>query len=37
MPRIRCSLAGGKWEGVEPITVEELTSLGFEATVHGLG
>ncbi len=37
MPRIGCGLAGGTREEVEPIILEELTSRGVEATVHGLG
>jgi O-acetyl-ADP-ribose deacetylase (regulator of RNase III) len=34
MPRIGCGLAGGKWEEVEPIILEELASRGVEATVY---
>ena len=37
MPRIGCGLADGTREEVEPIILEELTSRGVEATVHGLG
>lgn len=34
MPRIVCGLAGGKWEEIEPIITEELTSKGVEVTVY---
>lgn len=34
MPRIGCGLAGGRWEKVEPIVVEEMTSKGIEVTIY---
>ncbi len=34
MPRVGCGLAGGRWEEVEPILFEELTSQGVGATVQ---
>ena len=37
MPRIGCGLAGGRWEEVEPIISDELTSQGIEVTVYDLG
>ncbi len=37
MPRIGCGLAGGRWEQVEPIILEELVSQGVEVTVYDLG
>jgi O-acetyl-ADP-ribose deacetylase (regulator of RNase III) len=37
MPRIGCGLAGGRWEEIEPILVDELTSRGVEVTVYDLG
>lgn len=37
MPRIGCGLAGGRWEEVEPIIVDELASQGVEVTVYDLG
>jgi O-acetyl-ADP-ribose deacetylase (regulator of RNase III) len=36
MPRIGCGLAGGKWEEVEPIISEELSSVGVVVTVYDL-
>jgi O-acetyl-ADP-ribose deacetylase (regulator of RNase III) len=37
MPRIGCGLAGGRWEEIEPIIKEELTSQGIEVTVYDFG
>ena len=37
MPRIGCGLAGGRWEEIEPILADELTSQGVEVTVYDLG
>lgn len=37
MPRIGCGLAGGRWEKIEPIISDELTSHGIEVTVYDLG
>ena len=37
MPRIGCGLAGGRWEEIEPIILDELTSQGVEVTVYDLG
>lgn len=37
MPRIGCGLAGGRWEQVEPIILDELVSKGVEVTVYDLG
>jgi O-acetyl-ADP-ribose deacetylase (regulator of RNase III) len=37
MPRIGCGLAGGRWEEIEPIILDELTSRGVEVTVYDLG
>lgn len=37
MPRIGCGLAGGRWEEVEPIIVDELASRGVEVTVYDRG
>jgi O-acetyl-ADP-ribose deacetylase (regulator of RNase III) len=37
MPRIGCGLAGGSWEEVEPIIVDELTAQGVEVTVYDFG
>lgn len=34
MPRIGCGLAGGKWEKIEPILLEELTAQELETTVY---
>jgi O-acetyl-ADP-ribose deacetylase (regulator of RNase III) len=36
MPRIGCGLAGGRWEGIEPIIVEELLALGVPVAVYDL-
>ena len=36
MPRIGCGLAGGKWEEVEPLIVEELDAHGVSVTVYDL-
>ncbi|MBV8382516.1 MAG: macro domain-containing protein [Planctomycetaceae bacterium] len=37
MPRIGCGLAGGRWEAIEPIISDELTSKGIEVTVYDFG
>jgi O-acetyl-ADP-ribose deacetylase (regulator of RNase III) len=37
MPRIGCGLAGGRWEEIEPIILDELTSQGVEVTVYDFG
>jgi len=37
MPRIGCGLAGGKWEEIEPIIIDELTSQGIEVSVYDFG
>lgn len=34
MPRIGCGLAGGRWEEIEPIILDELVSQGIEVTVY---
>ncbi len=34
MPRIGCGLAGGKWEEVEPIVEQQLTSHGVNVTIY---
>lgn len=34
MPRIGCGLAGGKWEKIEPIIIEELTSKDIKVFVY---
>lgn len=34
MPRIGCGLAGGRWEQVEPIVVDELVSRGMDVTIY---
>lgn len=34
MPRIGCGLAGGQWEKIEPIIVEELLCKGLEVTIY---
>jgi O-acetyl-ADP-ribose deacetylase (regulator of RNase III) len=34
MPRIGCGLAGGRWEEIEPIILDELISQGIEVTVY---
>lgn len=36
MPRIGCGLAGGRWEEIEPIILEELISQDIEVTVYDL-
>ena len=36
MPRIGCGLAGGKWENIEPILIEELAAKGIKTTVYDL-
>ncbi|OJW16724.1 MAG: Appr-1-p processing protein [Planctomycetales bacterium 71-10] len=37
MPRIGCGLAGGKWERIEPIVVEELVAAGVAVAVYDFG
>ena len=37
MPRIGCGLAGGRWDEIEPITLDELLSQGVEVTASDLG
>jgi O-acetyl-ADP-ribose deacetylase (regulator of RNase III) len=37
MPRIGCGLAGGRWEEIEPIIRDEMTSKGVEVTIYDLG
>ena len=37
MPRIGCGLAGGRWEEIEPIIIDELASKGVDVTVYDLG
>ena len=37
MPRIGCGLAGGRWQEIEPIILDELTSQGVEVTIYDLG
>lgn len=34
MPRIGCGLAGGRWEEIEPIVVDELAAQGVQVTVY---
>jgi len=34
MPRIGCGLAGGKWEKIEPIILQELSEQGVSAYVY---
>jgi len=34
MPRIGCGLAGGKWEEIEPIIIDELTSKEIQVWVY---
>jgi O-acetyl-ADP-ribose deacetylase (regulator of RNase III) len=34
MPRIGCGLAGGKWEEIEPIILDELVLQGIDVTVY---
>jgi O-acetyl-ADP-ribose deacetylase (regulator of RNase III) len=36
MPRIGCGLAGGTWDKVEPIIIQELTANGIRVTVYDL-
>lgn len=36
MPRIGCGLAGGSWDHVEPLIVEELCARGVPVTVYDL-
>jgi O-acetyl-ADP-ribose deacetylase (regulator of RNase III) len=37
MPRIGCGLAGGRWEEIEPIILDELASHGVVVTVYDFG
>ena len=37
MPRIGCGLAGGRWEEIEPVILDELVSQGIEVTVYDFG
>ncbi len=37
MPRIGCGLAGGKWELIQPIIEEQLTSKNIVTTVYDFG
>jgi len=37
MPRIGCGLAGGRWDLVEPLVVEELGDRGVEVVVYDRG
>jgi O-acetyl-ADP-ribose deacetylase (regulator of RNase III) len=37
MPRIGCGLAGGQWEEVEPIVLDELVARGVEVAVYDFG
>lgn len=34
MPKMGCGLAGGAWEVIEQIIVEELCSLDIQVTVY---
>jgi O-acetyl-ADP-ribose deacetylase (regulator of RNase III) len=36
-PRLGCGLAGGRWEEIEPIILDELISRGIEVTVYDFG
>jgi O-acetyl-ADP-ribose deacetylase (regulator of RNase III) len=36
MPRIGCGLAGGSWDLVEPLVVEQLSKRGINVTVYDL-
>jgi hypothetical protein len=36
MPRIGCGLAGGKWDKIEPIIVDELVANGIDVYVYDL-
>ncbi|NUT90575.1 MAG: macro domain-containing protein [Saccharothrix sp.] len=36
MPRIGAGLAGGRWERIEPLVVEELADRGISVTVYDL-
>lgn len=36
MPRIGCGLAGGTWEEVEPLVIEQLCKRGINVTVYDL-
>jgi O-acetyl-ADP-ribose deacetylase (regulator of RNase III) len=36
MPRIGCGMAGGSWDRVEPLVVEELCDEGISVTVYDL-
>ena len=37
MPRIGCGLAGGRWEEVEPIILDELISKSVDVTIYDFG
>lgn len=37
MPRIGCGLAGGKWEEIEPLLCDTLTSAAIPITVYDFG
>jgi O-acetyl-ADP-ribose deacetylase (regulator of RNase III) len=36
MPRIGCGLAGGTWDKVEPLIIEQLSKRGLNVTVYDL-
>jgi O-acetyl-ADP-ribose deacetylase (regulator of RNase III) len=36
MPRIGCGLAGGRWDAIEPLVIEELLRYGIDVTVYDL-
>jgi O-acetyl-ADP-ribose deacetylase (regulator of RNase III) len=36
MPRIGCGLAGGTWDKVEPMIIQELAAKGIQVTVYDL-
>src|SRR5664280_1119595 len=36
MPRIGCGLAGGRWDEIEPLVIEELLRYGIDVTVYDL-
>jgi O-acetyl-ADP-ribose deacetylase (regulator of RNase III) len=37
MPKIGCGLAGGKWEKIEPIIIDELDGKNISVTVYDFG
>ena len=37
MPRIGCGLAGGSWEAMQPLILEELCAQGVAVTVYDFG